>query len=106
MNNPFSKKLTLKSGDRFFGWGESPDADWKVILIATLVLMILVSAWNTFSYLDISKGDTVVSEETNGEGQLLDVEALKDTVNYYQDKALNFEKIKNGEGEAIVDPSI
>jgi hypothetical protein len=101
------KKLKMKSGDRSFSWGISPDTDWKIIFISTIILIVLVSAWNFLTYLKVDSGMYLLEEGT-GEATLptLNLESLKNTVEYYETKSLRFEKIKAGENTTVPDPSI
>ena len=93
-NKKFSWKL--ESGKWLFGLGTSPDADWKIIFVSTIILAVLMIILNVFIFIKIDRQEVVVSDEANKEHQkVLDLSELRETVLYYQNKALEFEKIKN-----------
>ena len=101
------KKFKWKREGNPFGWGASPDADWKVILLSTLVLIVAVSGWSYYEFNRISRGEIFTVENENGEETpIFDLNNLKKTAAYYEAKAFEFEKIKNGTSTAVVDPSI
>jgi hypothetical protein len=101
------QKFKLKREGSPFGWGASPDADWKVIFLSTLVLVIVVGGWSYLEFNRIIKGEIFVSKEVSeGGAPLFDLENLKKTAAYYEAKALEFEKIKSGTTSSVVDPSI
>jgi hypothetical protein len=109
MESKIFKKFEWKSDGRPFGWGASPDGDWKTILVATFLLIALVSAWSFWTYLNVDKGEPFAAEEGTGEEKpLLDVAALKSVVEYYETKAVEFEKILGGTGTstALGEPSV
>ena len=91
------KKLDLKVNGKFIGFGTSPEADWKIIFISGVVLAVSIK---------IDKGEIfLVERTTEQEDKALDISALKETVSYYQGKALEFERVKNLK-VSIVDPSL
>ena len=93
-NKRFSWKL--ESGKWLFGLGTSPDADWKIIFVSTIILAILMITLNVFMFVKIDRQEVVVSDETNKDKQkVLDLSELRETVLYYRNKALEFDKIKN-----------
>lgn len=93
-NKKFSRKL--ESGKWLLGLGTSPDADWKIIFASTIVLIILMVILNVFIFIKIDRQEVVVSGEAGKERQkALDLSELRKTVLYYQNKALEFDKIKN-----------
>lgn len=107
MENPraFLKKLNWKINGRLFGFGTSPDADWKIIFISTTILATLVIALSIFMFIKINKGGIFAVEKlVEQEEKVFDVSLLKETVLYYQNKALEFERIKQSVVPAT-DPS-
>lgn len=107
MKNLFSKKLEWGKGGRPFGWGSSPDEDWKTIFLFTILLIVAVGAWSFLTYFQIKSGALLEDEFYLGsELPSLNLEDLGNTTSYYQNKALELEKIKSGRGTNIVDPSI
>ncbi len=109
MENPLANKLKWKKDGRTFGWGASPDGDWKIILLTAIIFAIFVSGWDLFTYFKVKSGELSHGEETAGpELPTLNRANLKQAVEYYQNKAREFEKIKNGTSTttAVSDPSI
>lgn len=109
MENPFNKKIEWKHDGRTFGWGASPDADWKVIFLATFFLIVVVAAWDVFTYFKVKSGDLSASD-VSGETELpkLNSDSLKNILEYYADKADELEKIKAGTSSTMnpSDPSV
>src|SRR3989344_5765629 len=88
------KKLNWKTNGKLFGFGTSPEADWKIIFISTVALALLVIIISAFIFIKIDKGE-----------KTLDISLLKKTVSYYQGKAVEFERIKRASTPAV-DPSL
>lgn len=102
----FLSRFHLKTGGRLFGFGNSPESDWKVILIFTLVLLVAVLVTDTFIFLEVNKDkSSVVKDSISSKEKILDVLLLRKTVSYYQNKMLEFDLIKNSP-TAPPDPSI
>ncbi len=90
------KNLELKKGDWLFGFGTSVGADWKIILSSTLALSFLVIILSIYMFIKIDKREVFVVEKPEEMGNKdLNLEVLRDTVIYYQNKAVEFERIKN-----------
>lgn len=101
-----SKKLNWKVNGRLFSFGTSPDADWKIIFISTMILVILIVVLSVFMFIKIYRGGIfVVERSTEPEEKIFDPSLLRETVLYYQNKALEFERIKQSVTPAI-DPSL
>ena len=99
-------KLHWKIGGRLFGFGTSPETDWKIILVSTLILSVSIIVLSVFIFIKIDKGEIFVVDKPTGEGkENLDTFLLKETVSYYEAKALKFERIK-GLVVPAVDPSL
>jgi voltage-gated potassium channel Kch len=95
MNNPLNK-FKWKTDGRLFGFGTSPEADWKIIFISTLVLGSLVIALSVYMFIEVGNREISELEELAGQDDKpLNASLLRDTVLYYQNKALKFERIKN-----------
>lgn len=102
----FFTKLNFKKNGRLFGIGTSPDADWKIIFVSTIMLAILVIGLSTFIFIKVGRGEIFVVEKPTEEGEHnLNLPLLRETVSYYQDKLVEFEKIKNTKTPAV-DPSL
>mgnify|MGYP001561766650 CR=1 FL=1 len=100
------KKLNLNTHGRLFGWGSSPEADWKIIFILTLVLAVSFVILSAFIFIKIDKGEIfVVKKSLDQETKTLDMALLKETVSYYEAKAREFSRIKSVVIPAV-DPSL
>jgi len=98
-------KSNLKVGYPTFHFGKSPEADWKTILLSTVFLTLLIIVFSVYMYIKIDKGEIFASNKSAGTDEvILDVNLLKETVSYYQNKALEFESI-NKASTPYVDPS-
>lgn len=109
MRNPFNRKIDLKRDGRTFGWGASPDSDWKVIFITTMTLALLVGAWDALTYFKVRSGDLAAGVASGeSENATLNKESLKRAVEYYQAKEIEFEKLKRGSATTTTatDPSL
>ncbi|MDP3874894.1 MAG: hypothetical protein Q8Q22_00015 [bacterium] len=103
---PSLKKLNWKVNGRLFGFGTSPETDWKIIFILTTILAVFVVALSVFMFIKINRGEIfVVERSTEQEGVSLDTPLLRKTVLYYQNKAIEFERIKSTVTPAT-DPSL
>ena len=109
MENPriSLKKLNWKVEGRLFGFGTSAEADWKIIFISTTALLVCVIILSVFMFIKINKGGIFVVEKlVEQKEKTLDVSLLKETVLYYQNKALEFEKMKIATTTRVIDPSL
>lgn len=101
----FNKKFNWNLGGGLLKLGTSQEADWKIIFISTVILVTLVIALSVFIFIKIDKGEIFSVKETIRDGEGLDLSLLRDTVSYYENKTLEFEKIKSSKPEGI-DPSL
>lgn len=100
------KKLNWETNGKLFGFGTSPEADWKIIFISTVVLALSVIILSAFIFIKIDKGEIFVVEQSDEQGEkTLDISLLKETVSYYEGKAVEFERIRRGSTPAV-DPSL
>ncbi len=100
------RKLNWKINGRFLGFGTSPEADWKIIFVSAVVLAILIIILSVFMFIKIDKGEIfVVKRLAEEKEKILDITVLRETVSYYQNKALEFERIKKVKAPAV-DPSL
>ena len=100
------KKLHWKTNGRLFGFGLNPEADWKIIFISTSILVVLAILLSVFMFIKIDNGEIFLVKRPAEEGEkTLDISLLRETVSYYQNKALEFERIKSLKIPAV-DPSL
>ncbi len=89
-------------------FGSSPQADWKIIFLITLGLIVIVSTLNGFLFFRVNSGaglggGVVVGDEENA----LSITKLQEALTYYQAKGLEFEVIKTAATTTnVVDPSL
>lgn len=103
----FFKKLDFKKKGSLFGFGTSPQADWKIIFTTGALLVILGILANALIFIKVDKGEIFVVEAPELLGEHgLNLNTLRETVGYYNSKALEFERIKSGTSTGLVDPSI
>ncbi|OHA91007.1 MAG: hypothetical protein A2832_00260 [Candidatus Zambryskibacteria bacterium RIFCSPHIGHO2_01_FULL_44_22b] len=81
----------------------NPQTDWKIVFTSTLILVIIAVALSILVFVKIDKEEVFVSGY--GANRALDTSLLEDTVDYYENKAEEFEKIKTNK-TSVVDPSI
>lgn len=102
----FFRKSNWGTNGRLFGFGTSPEADWKIIFISAVLLIILAIASSVFIFVKIDKGEVFALDKSlERKGETLNISLLRETVSYYQNKASEFEKIKNTKVSAV-DPSL
>lgn len=106
------KELLSKNGQvgkkHYPSFGTGPDADWKVILLSSIALLVVIIALDLKIFFAINSEsigrDDIAVEETEA---VLNLNKLKKTVEYYQAKETQFELIRNGTATStIVDPSL
>lgn len=81
---------------RFFRFGSDADRDWKLALIIFFFLVfifLIIDAFDFFRFGNF-KTDTV---DTRANFEFIDKKALKDILDKYDKRALDFEKIKSGQ---------
>lgn len=100
-----NKKLNFNLNFRILKLGLSQEVDWKIIFISTSALAILIIGLSVFTFIKIDKGEIFLSKESVGEKEELDIKLLKETVYYYKNKAMEFEKIKSSKPVGV-DPSL
>ena len=69
MENPQTslKKSGWKVKGRLFGFGTSPEADWKIILISAMMLAVSAVVLSVFMFIKIDKGEIFVIEKSEEE---------------------------------------
>lgn len=100
-----NKKINLNFNVRLLKLGENPETDWKFIFIFTALLTVLIITLSVFTFIKIDKGEIFLVKESTGEEEGLDLKVLKETVSYYENKALEFERIKSTKTSSV-DPSL
>ena len=101
------KKLNWKIDGKIFGFGTSPEADWRIIFISAIILVVLVIAFSIFMFRQTNQTDIFTPDDLGvPEGQILDTSVLRETILYYQNKESEFGRIKNSALLVPADPSL
>ena len=102
----FLARVKFRQNGRIFGWGTCPEADWKVIFITMVVLIVLTIVFNILMFIQINRGAIFVTVKPEGNKQeTLNPDLLRQTISYYQGKVLEFERIQK-ERASSTDPSL
>jgi hypothetical protein len=92
---------------RPFGWSTSPDADWRVIFIGTVLLMVFASLLNLAVFIRVEKGKFFASAEPQSQETLtLNTDELNKTLESYKNRAAEFGRLTSGGVSVVADPSI
>ena len=101
------KKLNWKIDGKIFGFGTSPEADWRIIFISTIILIASVITLGVFVFRQTNQTDIFMPGDLDvPEGQILDTSVLRETILYYQNKESEFGRIKNSALLVPADPSL
>jgi len=80
-----------------------PERDWKIIFIASLTLVLVLTIFNIFIYFGLKTSE---QGELEPQTQTLDLEKLKHAVSYYQAKEKEFGRIIRNFDSPFPDPSL
>lgn len=99
------KRINKAISDKIPRFGISPESDWKIISVSTVLLAILVVILSVFVFIKIDKGEIFLTEKTVGfQEKAVDPKILNQTVDYYEAKAALFDEVLR-EGTGVPDPS-
>ncbi|KKQ82936.1 MAG: hypothetical protein UT07_C0014G0012 [Parcubacteria group bacterium GW2011_GWB1_38_8] len=100
----FSKLIFRKKS--FVKLDSNPEIDWKIIFISTAILVIITIISSVYMFIKIDKGEIfLVKKMGDDKTRTLDISILRETVSYYQNKAIEFERLKS-KRVSTVDPSL
>lgn len=99
------KNLKFGTKGPLIAWGKGPSSDWQVIFLVSTLLIISISLWNFWLFLEIKKSDIARDEGRVGTSAV-DLKKLEETILYYQNKAINFGNLQNASTTVPVDPSL
>lgn len=103
---PSLKKFSLKIYRSLFGFGTNPETDWKIIFVSTVVLIVGVITLSVFVFIKSDKRESLVTNNNDVQSEAqLDTELLRETILYYQDKKVEFERL-DGVVAPMTDPSL
>jgi hypothetical protein len=99
-------KFHLNKNGRLFGFGVSPNADWKILFVSSVLLVILACILGSYFFIRVNLGQLVGQKSyQTEEGKVFDEDLLKQTLEYYKSRAVMFEEIKMTK-ETVPDPSL
>lgn len=90
------KKIKLDSG---------PEADWEKLFFSALFVLALIFILDAVIFLRLGKQDVFGTSEP-AENEQVNLESLRETVRYYQLKAVEFERIRRSATTTAPDPSV
>lgn len=79
--------------------------DWKIIFISACIITAVGVASSIIVFININKGEDFALGNARSEISSLDISQLHETASYYENKAVEFERIKNIK-PSLIDPSI
>ncbi len=98
--------IHLHKNGRLFGFGVSPNADWKVLFVFFFIILTIVLSLGIFLFVKINNGSLfVVKTETSAVAPKINVDQLSRTIEYYDERAKNLEDIRKNK-VSIPDPSL
>ncbi len=98
--------IHLHKNGRLFGFGVSPNADWKVLFVCMILLLIIVSSLGTYLFVKINNGSLfTVKTQTQSVAPKINTDQLRRTLQYYDERAKTLEDIKKNK-VSIPDPSL
>lgn len=106
--NKFFKEfnhISLKKDGRILGFGTSPEADWKIIVYSTALLVLCMFAFNIYIFIKIDKGEIFTTERIVESNRTLDVQKLESVVSHYIEQEAEYENVKKSLN-TTPDPSI
>ncbi|MDD5050632.1 MAG: hypothetical protein PHV93_02725 [Candidatus Pacebacteria bacterium] len=86
-------------------WPRS-ERNWELLLASFFLLFIIGAVASAYLFRSISRGEIFrVETPTNNQTSVIDQDLLKNTIDFYQNKALNLKEITT-HSKVLVDPSI
>jgi hypothetical protein len=101
-----SSKFKISRGGRILGFGLSPEIDWKLIIVTFMVGLIFVLSGCAYYFIKINNGGFIpVTDEEKVPASSFNINRVRQTINYYENKSKELELIKTTP-ENILDPSL
>jgi hypothetical protein len=97
-------KDEYKNRGRLFGWGSGGDADWRVLFIVFLILMLASVSYSSSSFIRVLSG-SFGSDISSSTEMPINKNLIKRTADAYRLKQANFEAVQSVI-ESTPDPSI
>ncbi|CAN5145900.1 hypothetical protein BH11PAT3_BH11PAT3_0930 [soil metagenome] len=106
MFKSITDKIHIHKNGKLFGFGVSPNDDWKVLSVLFGVLMLSAAIFGIYVFVKIGEGDIFVVEKTViSHATTLNQTLLTETLQFYKDRAIRLDSIKAIEA-TVPDPSI
>jgi len=106
MFKSLTDRIHIHKNGKLFGFGVSPNDDWKVLSIIFGVLMLAAAIFGVYMFVKIDEGDIFVVEKTvTPPATTLNQALLTGTLQFYKDRAIRFNTIKAVEA-TVPDPSL
>lgn len=100
-----SMKANVKRNGRLFGFGTSPEADWKIILITTVLFTIATVSFSAYMFIEIHRGEFFQPDsQTSISTRPLDQELLEKVLAEHESREARLLEITANK-EIIPDPS-
>ena len=95
-----------KAPKRRFSLGSGPAADWKLIFLCGVLLLIAFAAIDALIFVRFRSEEPAAASSDGS--RTLDLDALRKTTSYYQNKKAQFDKIVGGTATGTIpaDPSL
>lgn len=100
------KKFNIVRRAKFPRLGESPETDWEIIFLSSIVITTVVIGLCVWRFASVNRVDVYSAVKSTDQETPFNLEALKKAANYYEEKSQNFESIKNASSTIVVDPSL
>lgn len=100
------KKFNIVRRAKFPRLGESPETDWKLIFLSSIVITGVVIGLCIWRFTSVNAVDVYSAVKSSDQETPFNIESLKKAANYYEEKAQNFDSIKSASSTAVVDPSL
>ncbi len=97
--------ISLSKGGKLFGFGTSPETDWKIIFNTGVFLVLCTIIFNAYVFVKIDKGEIFTVNSPEGGSKALDIRKLEEIVSYYKARELEYEEVKSI-GTKVPDPSL
>ncbi len=99
-------KKANKSSNSYDKGGIKPYRDWKIILVSTFFVLVIVGGLSTYLYMEVGQGRLFAVSDTESVNEAkINRPVLDKAIGVMKERKSLFDGIKNGEG-IPADPSI
>ncbi len=103
--NKIFSKLNFTKGRRYFAFGSSPEADWRIILLSFILLCFITIGLCTYFFYKINLSDINPESSPTVTAPAFNINKLRQTISHYKEKEMEFERVRSTP-ETVVDPSL